>query len=310
MPTMDKQKETRFSRVTVRRSVMLPRVTAIPAPESLLPTETQLPLAMNPRPGDEARTELDVAAHGAETAPRPGTAVVSQRPSPRHRASDSGRDSRSIEPPKSRRRGAVGMLILGATGVAGLAAVSFAVMSTRGGAHHETAAPGLEPASPPAVAPTWPVGHPTPSTSVKGKGSGTSTSAPGGGKSSPVKTPHTSATPPAAKHWQTMVVQSTAVLHPGESAHTNRLTLRMQTDGDLVLLNENKKVFWLTGTHASGASAVFQGDGNLVVYASNGASLWTSNTAGHVGATLTLRADGAMTIDYQGAVLWSTGVPR
>jgi hypothetical protein len=117
---------------------------------------------------------------------------------------------------------------------------------------------------------------------------------------------HRSARPKAAHHWTSMVVNATAVLHPGESAHSDRLTLTMQTNGDLVLRDEHGHVTWSTGTHSQGANAVFQGDGNFVVYQGN-QTLWSTNTGGHAGAVLVFQADGNMTIMYGNATLWSTG---
>jgi hypothetical protein len=114
--------------------------------------------------------------------------------------------------------------------------------------------------------------------------------------------PSTTTTP----HWQTRVVRATYVLNPGGSVSTNRISLSLQTDGDLVLRDEHGHITWATGTHAQGTHVVFQADGNLVLYQGE-QTLWSSRTDGHDGAVLVLRADGAMTIDYGGTTLWSTG---
>lgn len=133
----------------------------------------------------------------------------------------------------------------------------------------------------------------------------------------PTPTPTRSATPhatPAARrsassaahHWQSLVVHATYVLNAGASVHSDRITLSLLTDGDLVLRDENGRVTWSTGTHAQGAHAVFQADGNLVVYQGD-KTVWSSRTNGHNGATLVLQADGAMTILDGTTSLWSTG---
>jgi hypothetical protein len=116
--------------------------------------------------------------------------------------------------------------------------------------------------------------------------------------------PH--ASPRAAHHWQTLVVHATYVLNPGDSVHSNRISLSLLTDGDLVLRDEHGRVTWSTGTRAQGARAVFQADGNLVVYQGD-QTVWSSRTDGHNGATLALQADGAMRILYGNTALWSTG---
>ena len=116
--------------------------------------------------------------------------------------------------------------------------------------------------------------------------------------------PH--ASPRAAHHWQTLVVHATYVLNPGDSVHSNRISLSLRTDGDLVLRDEHGRVTWSTGTHVRGAHAVFQADGNLVVYQGD-RTVWSTHTDGHDGATLALQADGAMRILFGNTALWSTG---
>ncbi|MEV0408524.1 bulb-type lectin domain-containing protein [Actinoallomurus sp. NPDC050550] len=110
--------------------------------------------------------------------------------------------------------------------------------------------------------------------------------------------------------WQTRVVRGTSVLNPGQSVHTNRIRLTLQTDGDLVLRNEHNAVVWSTGTHAPDTHVVFQGDGNFVLYSNSNQTLWSSRTDGHIGATLVLQADGNVTIIYNGKALWATGTGR
>jgi hypothetical protein len=106
---------------------------------------------------------------------------------------------------------------------------------------------------------------------------------------------------------QTRVVQGTYVLHPGESIATNRMRLALQSDGDLVIRDQDGKVVWSTGTHAPGTHAVFQADGNLVLYSSGNATLWSSRTDGHDGAVLVLQGDGDLVIRQGGTTLWTSG---
>ncbi|MCZ9338152.1 hypothetical protein NGM37_10225, partial [Streptomyces sp. TRM76130] len=66
----------------------------------------------------------------------------------------------------------------------------------------------------------------------------------------------------------------------GESIEANRTRLRMQTDGNLVVYDENDKARWATMTFGDDFQAVFQADGNLVVYTSDSRPVWASKTHG------------------------------
>lgn len=123
--------------------------------------------------------------------------------------------------------------------------------------------------------------------------------------SRPSATPYTSAKV-AAPHWQTRVVRATYVFQPGQSVLTNRISLGLTGDGELVLRDEHGRVAWSSGARASGAYAVFQDDGNLVVYQGD-QTVWSSRTGGHGGATLVLRADGTVAIVWGSTVLWKVG---
>lgn len=126
----------------------------------------------------------------------------------------------------------------------------------------------------------------------------------------PSKTPRTSSSPrqqQPQQHWTSTVVNGTAVLEPGQSWATNRITLAFQGDGNLVLYDTKGTPLWWSGTVGQGAKAVFQADGNFAVYTQDGATAWSSRTDGHDGAQLVLGTDGNVTIRSGGAVLWSTG---
>lgn len=85
--------------------------------------------------------------------------------------------------------------------------------------------------------------------------------------------------------------------------------LRMQADGDLVLL-EGSTMIWNTGTGGNpGASARLDNDGRLVVTSADGAELW-SNGARSVGARLVVKPDGRVyEISADGEAVWSSRPP-
>jgi hypothetical protein len=115
---------------------------------------------------------------------------------------------------------------------------------------------------------------------------------------------------PATPQWRSLVVHGTYVLKPGQDVHTNRLRLALQTDGDLVLRDQQGTAVWSTGAHANVRQVVFQADGNFVLYSTTNATLWSSRTDGHDGAVLVLQADGDLAITQGGTVLWHTGTAR
>jgi cell wall-associated NlpC family hydrolase len=90
-----------------------------------------------------------------------------------------------------------------------------------------------------------------------------------------------------------------------------KLTLNMQTDGNLVLYAPGSQARWNTHTRGhNGAFAAFQTDGNLVVYAADKKPLWNSFDHGGLrGANrLILQNDGNL-VEYTktDAVTWNTG---
>ncbi|MGJ6969577.1 hypothetical protein ACSDR0_47610 [Streptosporangium sp. G11] len=82
--------------------------------------------------------------------------------------------------------------------------------------------------------------------------------------------------------------------------------LHMQADGNLVLLNEAKRVLWHTKTGGNpGAFAYLQKDGNFVVRSTSGKALWSSGKSAP-GGTLYLQEDGNLVIRaIGGAAVWS-----
>jgi len=101
-------------------------------------------------------------------------------------------------------------------------------------------------------------------------------------------------------------------LAPGESIQSSngRFRLRLQTDGNLVLYDDEAgpAALWATGTDGVNVTrAVMQGDGNFVLYA--GANpVWATDTQGQPGAYLVLQNDGNLvTYNLGGTSIWSTG---
>jgi hypothetical protein len=82
--------------------------------------------------------------------------------------------------------------------------------------------------------------------------------------------------------------------------------LRMQADGNLVLLNEAKRVLWHTKTGGNPAAfAYLQKDGNFVVRSASGEALWSSGNRAPGGA-LYLQDDGNLVIrTIDGAAAWT-----
>lgn len=72
--------------------------------------------------------------------------------------------------------------------------------------------------------------------------------------------------------------------------------LDMQSDGNLVLYNVEKKAVWASGTSGSGNWLALQTDGNLVIYSSTNQALWASNTVNSGATKLTVGDDGKLTL--------------
>ncbi|MCG7208244.1 protein kinase domain-containing protein [Streptomyces arenae] len=119
--------------------------------------------------------------------------------------------------------------------------------------------------------------------------------------------PDPGGTASASPEWTTLTVRHDQELMPGESWRTNRTTMTMQTDGNLVIFDEDHHRRWSSGTSGTGYRAIMQADGNLVVYDKDTWGVWSSVTSGHDGACLYLGADGDVSVVYQGTTLWSAG---
>jgi hypothetical protein len=257
----------------IKRGVLLPRVGAVPGVEQLSPTATVVPL---PQVEDEPALDEPALDEPALDGPR-------------HR--------RSGGPPRR-------LALAGGLCAVALVVVVCAVALTRPGSGSGKAddqGPAALNQAPPVPSRTADVRQPQAPASARLTPSPAHSASPRSSASARRGAPST-----AAHHWQSLVVHATYVLNPGDSVHSNRISLSLLTDGDLVLRDEHGRVTWSTGTHARGARAVFQADGNFVVYQGD-QPVWSSRTDGHDGATLVLQADGAMRILYGNAALWTTG---
>lgn len=85
-----------------------------------------------------------------------------------------------------------------------------------------------------------------------------------------------------------------------------RFTLVMQGDGNLVLYQGSKALWW-TATNGRGAVlAAMQTDGNFVLYTAAGHPVWASGTYGRAGARLAVQNDGNTVIYLGSAAIWHT----
>ena len=83
-----------------------------------------------------------------------------------------------------------------------------------------------------------------------------------------------------------------------------------QTDGNVVLY-DNNTALWHTGTHGrSTSSLVMPGDGNVVLYAASGAAIWSTGTHGNAGSVLAVQDDGNVVVYSGSTALWATGTNR
>ncbi|MGW0147447.1 mannose-binding protein [Streptomyces sp. NPDC003333] len=106
--------------------------------------------------------------------------------------------------------------------------------------------------------------------------------------------------------WSTETVSAPSVLEVNQAWTTNRIRMVMQTDGNLVVYNEQRKPIWASMTFGPNHRAIFQPDGNLVIHNGEDRPIWASQTWGHEGAQLVLRADAKVVIVQNGGVIWST----
>lgn len=92
------------------------------------------------------------------------------------------------------------------------------------------------------------------------------------------------------------------------SSPNGSYVLRMQCDGNLVLIAPVNRPVWASGTHGNrGAVARMQRDGNLVVHGRGNVARWASGTSGNPGAVLRVQDDGNVVITAPGnRAVWAT----
>ncbi|MFD7437541.1 mannose-binding protein [Streptomyces sp. NPDC059861] len=130
------------------------------------------------------------------------------------------------------------------------------------------------------------------------------TSSPPEAKPKPKPKPEPKASP--KPNWSTETVYATSVLEVNQAWTTNRIRMVMQTDGNLVVYNEDDKPLWASMTFGSNHRAIFQQDGNLVIHNGDDRPVWASRSHGNDGAQLVLQADAKVVIVHNGRVVWST----
>jgi len=111
---------------------------------------------------------------------------------------------------------------------------------------------------------------------------------------------------------QTWLLGGGTVLGKGDVCQWGKARLIMQSDGNLVIYDENSRARWASNTVGSGDHTSFQTDGNFVVYTASGQALHTgnvpSNTCCHTGYDLHVQEDGNVVIYAPGwNPVWATG---
>ena len=106
-------------------------------------------------------------------------------------------------------------------------------------------------------------------------------------------------------------------LQPGQGLQSdNKLhTLTMQTDGNVVLYNQQNQPLWATNTFGiAPRDFAMQADGNLVLYDTAGTPRWASQTFSNPGAFLNIQDDGNLVVYRAGSptetkenALWAAG---
>jgi hypothetical protein len=88
----------------------------------------------------------------------------------------------------------------------------------------------------------------------------------------------------------------------------NGIILRLQPDGNLVVIAPGNRPIWCSDTYWSGSRAIMQTDGNFVIIAPDGKPVWSTNTFGHHGSELIVQADGNLVVVAPGTgPIWASG---
>ncbi|GAA2993309.1 mannose-binding protein [Streptomyces fulvorobeus] len=314
-------------------------------PEAGSPAPPSAPAGETPRPAADAPEAETAAAPAGEPAVAPPPAAASGRTAETHEegvgvvaavaTAPGTRTSTGVDGGRPRTPVLAGAAFVGAA----LIAIPLLLIGSADDKERETARPVaagadtvLNPNSAPAAIDDYVAGKPSASPATKKKRSASPSaekprsagvpkatvpepvvpkpepepkpSRPAEKKPAPMAKPEPKAAP--KPNWSTVTVSAPGVLQVNQAWTTNRIRMVMQTDGNLVVLNELGKPIWASMTFGPNHRANFQPDGNLVVHNGDGRPIWASKTHDYAGAQLVFRADAKVVIVHHGRVVWST----
>ncbi|WP_221089892.1 hypothetical protein [Deinococcus aquaedulcis] len=87
------------------------------------------------------------------------------------------------------------------------------------------------------------------------------------------------------------------------SSRDGRYNLCFQGDGNLVLYGP-AGALWTTNTAGRGHQLRMQSDGNVVMVNASNQKIWETGTGGHSGAALAVQVDGNLVVYHNGNVIW------
>ncbi|MFE3108020.1 hypothetical protein ACFXKJ_03970 [Kitasatospora indigofera] len=133
----------------------------------------------------------------------------------------------------------------------------------------------------------------------------------GTAQAAPAPSAAVSAAAPAAAPSAPTRIPMNSVLHRNQAWYSpnGHVQLAVQGDGNVVLYRDSTPLWVARGAMPNGDILAMQGDGNLVVYAADGTPLWWSGTGGHPGAELTVYNEGAIAVELNGRILWTSAPP-
>ncbi|MFD0262354.1 hypothetical protein ACFVH7_29305 [Kitasatospora indigofera] len=130
-------------------------------------------------------------------------------------------------------------------------------------------------------------------------------------QAAPAPSAAVSAAAPAAAPSAPTRIPMNSVLHRNQAWYSpnGHVQLAVQGDGNVVLYRDSTPLWVARGAMPNGDILAMQGDGNLVVYAADSTPLWWSGTGGHPGAELTVYNEGAIAVELNGRILWTSAPP-
>ncbi|MBV9594929.1 MAG: hypothetical protein JO147_14165, partial [Actinobacteria bacterium] len=107
------------------------------------------------------------------------------------------------------------------------------------------------------------------------------------------------------------VLRGGSTLTNGQALHSpsDTYSLKMQSDGNLVLYGPTRAIWATATTGHAGDFLVLQADGNLVLYAANFSVLFAAGTHGRPDIALTLNDDSSLVLTSKGALVWLDPAP-